>query len=252
MADVDIDIKIDRSLSTPAYLQLKEGIEKAVKEGALRSGEALPSERDLAERLGLSRMTIRRALEALAEGNIIERRHGSGTYVLPHRLEQHIDKVLGFTEEAQVLGFSPGSQLLEAVRVAADAEVARFLEIEPGNSVLRITRLRSADGEPLAIQESHLAPRLDLPIEALQASGSLYKSLAAHHGLKPHHAKQLVSARLPSANEARRLGIRRNVPLLALVRITFDDAGKPFEYVRSAYRSDKYQLALELHAPDEA
>ncbi|MDQ3460275.1 MAG: GntR family transcriptional regulator [Deinococcota bacterium] len=243
---------VDKTSPTPAYLQLKNGLAGAIMGGSIRAGEALPSERELADSLALSRMTVRRALEELAAAGLVERRHGSGTYALARRLEQSVDRVLGFTDEARLLGFTPGSRLLEAVRIEADAQAAAALELEPGELILRVTRLRTADGEPLAIQESHLCPAaLALPLAALERSGSLYQTLAQSCGLKPHHARQVVSARMPTPAEARRLGLARGVPLLAIMRVTFDGDNRPFEYARSAYRGDKYGLALELKGSTE-
>ena len=241
---------VNKTLPTPAYLQLKRRLGDAVRDGSLAPGTALPSERDLAAALGLSRMTVRRAFEELVLDNLVEQRQGSGTFVLPQRLEQTIDRVLGFSEEARSLGFRAGSKLLEALSVPADQGVADALELAKGAQVLRITRLRTADGEPLALQSAHLSPRLErFPVAALKRSGSLYRTITRHYGVTPHRARQTVSARLPIKNECERLGIGKDTPLLALERTTFDRDNRPFEYVRSAYRSDKYGLALELRAP---
>lgn len=247
-----MNLAVDKASPTPAYLQLKTNLAGAIASGHIRAGEALPSERELAESLMLSRMTVRRALEELAAAGLVERRHGSGTYALPSRLEQRVDRLLGFTEEARLLGFKPGSRLLETVKIEADAQVAAALAVEPGTRILRVTRLRTADGQPLAVQESHLCPlALELPLDALERSGSLYATLAQVCGLRPHRAKQVVSARLPSQGECKRLATPKTTPILAITRVTFDASGLAFEYARSAYRSDKYGLVLELKSSAE-
>jgi len=247
---MDIEmLQVDKKSPTPAYLQLKEQLSRAITHGRITAGEALPSERELAESLGLARMTVRRTFELLVADNLVEQRQGSGTYVLPRRLEQVVDRVLGFTDEAKALGFRAGSTLLEAGPMPTETEVAKALRLEPGSEILRITRLRTADGFPLAIQISHLVePYTGLSLERLLALGSLYKALEADYGIYPHHARQVVSARLPSRGERLRLEMRPNVPVLALTRITFDEQGRAFEFVRSAYRGDKYQLALDLRS----
>ncbi len=246
-------LKVDKRQPTPAYLQLSERLSKAIADGSLGAGEALPSERDLAELLGLSRMTVRRAFGELISDNLVQRRQGSGTYVQPRRLEQTFDRVLGFTDEARSLGFTAGSKLLEALFVNADQQVAEALDVGKGQEVLRVTRLRTADGEPLALQVAHLAPWLSpFPLETLETagegSGSLYRLIAAHFGVTPCGARQAVSARMPARFESRLLELAPNIPLLALERTTFDAQGRPFEFARSAYRSDRYQLALNLRA----
>ncbi|MDZ7703570.1 MAG: GntR family transcriptional regulator [Trueperaceae bacterium] len=246
---MNVTIKIDRNYPTPAYLQLKNKLSEAIADRSLAPGEALPSERDLAEILKLSRMTVRRAFEELVADNLVERRQGSGTYVLPSRVEQHFDKVLSFTEEAKTLGFDAGSRVLDASTVAADQRVADALGISKGDQVFKITRLRSADGAPLALQVSWLSPRFsDFPVDKLRTAGSLYQVLASRYKVKPHHAHQTISARMPMRFECVNLDIERNVPLLALERFTYDADDQPIEYVRSAYRSDKYQVGLELQS----
>ncbi len=243
-------IAIDKSHPTPAYLQLQERLKSAILAGIIAPGEALPSERELAQSLGLSRMTVRRALSALVKQKLAERRQGSGTYVLPQRLEQTVDRVLGFAEEAKLLGFEPGSKILEMLTLPADSQVAEALQLEHDTPVRRITRLRTADGAPLALQLAHLPPPyISLSADALNASGSLYRALAERYDLIPRRAKQTVSARMPTAREREVLGLTRGLPVLVLERTTYGDGDVPFEFVRCAYRSDTYQLALELNAP---
>lgn len=243
-------LSVDKKRATPAYLQLQERLRSAILEGTFTPGEALPSERELAESLGLSRMTVRRALEALIVDKLAERRQGSGTYVLPRRLEQTFDRVLGFVEEAQNLGFQAGSQLVEALEVPADMQVASALNIAQDTHVLRLTRLRTADGKPLAVQVSHLAPHLSgISLTRLERLGSLYRTLKLDFGVSPVRARQVVGARMPSVGERERLQLGKGVPVLTLERTTKSTSDRPFEFVRSVYRSDRYQLALELKEP---
>ena len=248
---MDSDLTIDKSLPTPAYLQLKAQLESAIVAGHLSVGTALPSERDLAEELGLSRMTVRRAFEALVDDDLIEQRQGSGTYVRPRRLEQNIDRVRGFTEEVRSLGLEAGSVLLDARVAPADDETAKALLLDVGTSVLRIARLRTANDEPLAIQNAHLIPDLlGLSIDDLKRRGSLYRAIAERYGLAPQRARQTVSARLATREERALLHIDDRTPVLALERTTFDASDRPFEFVRSAYRGDRYRMALDLRGPD--
>lgn len=243
------DIRIDKALPTPAYLQLKDRLARAIRSGALAAGTALPSERGLASSLGLSRMTVRRAFEELVADGLVEQVQGSGTYVRSEPLEQIIDRVLGFTDEARHLGLQPGAELLGAQAVTADEQVAAALGLRPGAKVLRVMRLRTTDGEPLALQEAHLPTHLlGLDVAELQRSGSLYRTLERQFGVRPVRARQTIGARLPTRAESQALKIARAVPVLALERTTFAADDRPFEYVRSAYRGDRYRLALDLRA----
>lgn len=242
-------LSIDKTQPTPAYLQLTERLVDAIHSGALAPGSALPSERGLATDLGLSRMTVRRAFEQLVEAGLVEQRQGSGTYVKGQALEQVIDRVLGFTDEARHLGFVAGTTMVRTSVIAADEVVAEALGVPLGADVLRLVRLRTASDEPLAIQDAHLPTSLiGLSLELLAESGSLYHSLEQQFGIKPVSAHQTIGARTPTSNECRLLGIGKDVPVLALERITSGADGKPFEYVRSAYRGDIYRMALDLRA----
>ncbi len=248
-----LGLAVDKRAPTPAYLQLRRGLAGAIGNGRLAPGTALPSERDLADGLGLSRMTVRRAVEALVEERLLERRHGSGTYVRSRPLEQTFDRVLGFTDEARSLGFAPGTTLLEIREQPAGEETAAALALQRGTPVLVVTRLRTADDAALAIQSAALAPAYaGLSLDLLRREESLYAALRQQFGVTPHHARQTVTARLPDATEQRWLEIGPHQPVLALERITYDAAGEVFEYVRSAYRGDRYRMALELGPPDAA
>ncbi len=243
--------RVDKALPTPAYLQLHARLVEVIENGDWPVGQALPSERDLAASLGLSRMTVRRAFEEVARDGLLEQRQGSGTYVRPRRLEQTIDRVVGFSDEARLLGFEPGSRVLEVSEVAADQDVAAALACRVGALVRRVSRGRTADGEPLALQVAYLRPSLlDLGADDLVHHQSLYASLAERFGVAPRRARQTIGARLASRHERRLLGIDRVTPVLALERITFDADDAPFEFVRSVYRGDRYTLALDLRAPE--
>ena len=242
---------IDKRLPTPAYLQLHAHLVDAIESGAWPSGQALPSERDLAATLSLSRMTVRRAIEEAVRDGLVEQRRGSGTYVRSRRLEQTIDRVIGFTDEARLLGFKPGSRLLEIATVGADPEVAAALGCAEATSVRRISRVRTADDAPLALQVAYLRPSMhDLDADDLERHASLYAAVEVRYGVTPQRARQTITARLPTRHERRLLDIGRFDPVLALERVTFDADDAPFEYVRSAYRGDRYSLALDLRAPE--
>ena len=244
-------LRVDKALPTPAYLQLRDQLATLIGADGWPAGRALPSERDLALALGLSRMTVRRAFGELGDDELVEPRHGSGTYVRPRRLAQTVDRVVGFTDEARHLGFRPGARLLEFGPVQADADVAHALGCAPGDRVLRIARLRTADDAPLALQHAYLrASLLRLEAAELERDGSLYRTLERRFGVVPQRARQTISARLPQRRECSLLGIGAHEPVLALERTTFDPDDQPFEFVRSAYRGDRYRVALDLRAPD--
>lgn len=244
-------VRLDRSDPTPVYVQLSHQLRRLIDDGVVPAGSALPSERALSEHLDLSRMTIRRAVDELVHQRLLDRRHGSGTYVRGEPVRQAIDRLLGFSDEMRALGVASGSRLVSFTTVAADVHVARALEVTPGETVTRITRLRTADGRPLALQLAHLPERFQpFPIEKLMAGGSLYALLREAFGVTPHRAHQTVAARQATGEEMKLLDLPAPEPVLSLERITRDEADRVFEYVRSAYRGDDYQLELDLYSDE--
>ncbi len=243
-------LNIDKELPTPAYLQLKTQLLNAIDTGQLPAGVALPSERELAEKLGLSRMTVRRAFEMLVTEKQLEQRQGSGTYVSEKQLEQTIDRVLGFVDEARNLGFKAGSILLNCAKLKASKRVREALNTNENSVVLSLKRLRTADDDPLALQTAHLIPELaDLSLDLLAHHKSLYKTLQLQFGKVPHAARQTVGARQPTALECQLLNISQDIPVLEIERTTLDENNQPFEYVLSSYRSDRYKMIMNLRAP---
>ncbi len=243
-------LNINKDLPTPAYLQLKTQLLNAIDTGQLPAGVALPSERELAEKLGLSRMTVRRAFEMLVTEKQLEQRQGSGTYVSEKQLEQTIDRVLGFVDEARNLGFKAGSILLSCDKIKASKRVQEALNTNKDNVVLSLKRLRTADDEPLALQTAHLIPSLaNLSLDLLAKHKSLYKTLQLQFGKLPHAARQTIGARQPTALECQLLNISQDIPVLEIERTTLDENNQPFEYVLSSYRSDRYKMIMNLRAP---
>ncbi len=242
-------VHLERESATPLYLQLQAKLREMIANGTLPVGTAVPSERVLSEELQLSRMTVRRAIEALVDEKVLERRHGSGTYVCPEPVRQSIDRVLGFADEMRSLGKTAGSELVEFSTVEAPGTVAERFHIEPGTHVTRIVRIRTADGRPLALQTTFLPPRFQpFSLEKLLQYGSLYATFKAAYGIEPYKAQQIVSARLPNEDEIRHLNVDRLTPVLMITRTTVDEQRNVLEHVVSAYRSDAYQLAVALNA----
>ncbi|MEN2982270.1 MAG: GntR family transcriptional regulator [Thermus sp.] len=215
-------------------------VAERLKEGILRGqyGQNLPPERALAEAFGVSRDSVRKALDLLEEEGLVIRRQGSGTYVA--RRATFRNRLLGFSEEMRALGLVPASRLLRWDQGPANPEEAMALGLSPGEGVLRLLRLRLADGEPMALE------RASLPLWALEEApeGSLYQALEAR-GLRPVRALQRLRA-VAAREEARLLEVEPGSPLLYLERVSYLADGRPIEYVRSWYRADRYELLVEL------
>ncbi|WP_182084208.1 GntR family transcriptional regulator [Aureimonas sp. ME7] len=229
----------------PLYLRLQALIRGAVEAGDLKPMDALPSERDLAEGLGVSRVTVRKALTGLVGEGVVEQRQGSGTFVAGSRrkLQQGLSHLTSFTEDMATRGRRTTSDwLLRALERVTPAE-AMHLALSPGDLVCRIHRLRRADGAPLAIERA-CVPAAILPDPGLVAD-SLYAAMSAS-GRHPVRALQRISAGNLSADEAALLGVAPGTAALSITRVSFDAEGRPVELTQSQYRGDAYDFVAEL------
>jgi GntR family transcriptional regulator len=231
----------------PRYYQLKTIIREQISTGAWKPGGLIPSERELSERYGVSRMTVRQSLTELVNEGFLYRRQGRGTFVAWPKITQHLTSLTGFSEDMRARGQRPGARILAAEMWPADEDVAVRLQIAPGQRVVRLRRLRLADGEPLAIEESALT---FFGCEALLAEdlegGSLYEVLDRRFGLPIVEAEQEIEAGLAGPEDARLLGVAPGSPVLLLRRTTYTERGRPLEYAESVYRGDKYRFHARM------
>jgi GntR family transcriptional regulator len=229
----------------PLYLQLADLIRLQVKDGGVRTGDALPSERELADAIGISRVTVRKSLDVLLREGLLSRRHGSGTYVAP-RIEQPAALLAGFSADMAIRGYAPDSLLIEKTTCLPAPDEAMALGLAPDQPIHRLIRVRMADGEPLAIEQAAV-PASSLP--SLDAVGpSLYAALDAH-GMKPVRGLQRLQASLATPQEAKLLSIPAGAAVLRIERRGFLANGTPVELTRSAYRGDRYDFMVEVREP---
>lgn len=241
------DQKLDESCPTPLYYQLRELIADAIRDGQYGPDYQLPSERELAEKYHLSRMTVRQATIALVNDGLLVRRRGKGTYVSPPKVEQGLLKLTSFTEDMRQRGMEPSTRIVAITRRRANNKAAKELGIEPGELLIMLERLRLADGEPMAYERCHL-PLLRFPeLSQDDLMGSLYEHLGNKYGVKPADARQSLEATIATRREAELLHVAKGAPILLLERSTMDETGQVFEYVKSLYRADRYKFYVQLH-----
>ncbi|MBK4216287.1 GntR family transcriptional regulator [Paracoccus caeni] len=229
----------------PLYLQLHRRIAEAIISGRLKPGDSLPPEREMAAQTGLSRVTIRKGIEALvASGQLVQRR-GSGTFVAPkvERLEQALSLLTSFTEDMARRGRQVESRWLARGLHAPAPEEVMALGLGAGDRVARLERVRSSDGVPLAIERASLPSAILPDPEVVETS--LYGVLEAR-GLRPVRAVQRISATNPNAKDAELLGVGAAVAALRIERMSYLGTGQVVEFTRSIYRGDAYDFAVEL------
>ena len=241
-----LDRMLSKGAATPIYLQVYQGLARLIEDGTLERGSALPGERDLALQIGVSRVTVRQALKLLTEGGQLVRKQGSGTFVAESRILQPLSALSSFSDDMRSRGLLPGARVLSLERTRPSPQEAMNLALKPGNEVWRLKRLRTADGQPLAIEISSV-PLATLPqvSRAALESGSLY-ALLRQGGHAPVRAMQHLRATAADSETARLLELSVGAPLLSTERVTWDAAGKTLEYARSQYRGDRYDFLVEL------
>lgn len=242
-----MDQLLDRNSSIPIYEQIYQNLLEKIKREEIGSGDLFPSERDLAEKFKVSRMTVRQALNTLKQEGLIYHERGIGAFVSQRKLDIHTRNLVGFTEEMQELGLKPSSRLLLAQLEKSDETISRELGIENGEEVFHLQRLRLADDLPMAFENAYLPakqyPNLsDFRLE----EKSLYDVLKKEYGVRMSHAEEILEAVIFDKEMAKILSVKQNSPALLVHRIVFSDSNLPIESVKTFYRADRYRATFKL------
>jgi GntR family transcriptional regulator len=234
----------------PLYLRLKRWIENAVASGAIRPGDALPSERDLALKADVSRVTVRKAVQHLVSDGVLVQRHGSGTFVAPqtHRVEQSLSQLTSFAEDMSRRGMAVTSKWLDRGLYHASPEETVVLGLSPNEQVARVARLRISGDMPLAIERAALSAVI-LP-DPENVGTSLYAHLEKR-GNRPVRALQRIRAESVTADDARLLQVDAGAAVLHIERTSYLASGRVIEFTRSVYRGDTYDFVAELRIAED-
>jgi GntR family transcriptional regulator len=227
---------------TPLYLQLARSLREHISSGAIDPGSALPSERELSEMAGLSRVTVRKGIEQLIEEGVLIRKQGSGTFVA-RRIEAPGSRLSSFSDDTRSRGEDPSVVWINKSYAQPTEEEAAALEIPANASVARLGRVRLAGGEPLAIEHAVIPAQFMPDLGAL--GDSLYKALDIY-GFRPTSGIQRVRASLATPTEAGILCVKQNSEVLRIERKTRIPDGRIVEFTRSVYRGDRYEFVTDL------
>ncbi|CDQ42517.1 MULTISPECIES: GntR family transcriptional regulator [Mycolicibacterium] len=209
-------------------------------------GAKLGSERELAERYGTSRTSLRQVLAALEEAGLVHRVIGraGGIFISHGQVQRNLSDVVGVPAFLASQGYAAGSRVLSTKIGAADQTTRHALQIGPGDYVVDITRVRLADGSPISLEHAQLpADRFPGLLEQ-QLGGSLYELLESHYGLVNGQAMERIEAVNATDEEASLLGIEPQSALLLITRVTHDQHGTPYEFSRDLFRGDRTALAV--------
>jgi len=240
-------VVLDRQSVVPLYYQIQQGLSEQIRSGELKPGALMPSEQEIAARLGVSRMTARQALKSLCSRGLAFSQRGRGTFVSRMKLEKNFRQLLSFSEEMKDRGSQPRSRVLAFRQIHPGEDVVEALHLNPAEEVILLRRVRMADSAPLCVEATHLPVRLcpDL-LENFEPSGSLYRALAEQYGLQVHMADEVAEASVATEEEAKLLRVRGKSPVFRFTRTAYLHNGEPVEFVKSIYRGDRCRVVNRL------
>lgn len=245
---------VDPTSPLSLYYQIRQDLIRRIEGGDLAPGAVLPSERELCEVYGVSRPTVRQATQELVLEGVLVRRRGLGTFVAQPKVRQRLGAMIGFTEKMQREGREPSTRVLEhAVRRVDEVgdAIGAELRLDGGASVLRVVRLRLADGMPILLETLHLPigrfpglDRVDL------GSESLYRTLRDNYGVEISHLRETLEPVLLSAPVAELLDTKSRRASIQATITSYDQKGEPVEHTTSLVRGDASQYYVEVGSTD--
>lgn len=247
--------EFDRNNLLPLHEQVRQFLVSLIESGRLKPGDRLPSEKELENKFGVSRITVRRALQDLANQDKIMRVPGKGSFVLQPKIEP-LTALTSFSENMRAQGYEPSYKKSRVSVVLPESKIASALRLEEEGRALHISRLMCADGLPMALQDAYLPhyiyelnPAFFTP-EVLD-NISMYKILEVELGIKLYRADEWVDASKARAQEARLLEINRGESILIVERLTFSSEENPIEYVKLIFPANRYRYKVELFRPSK-
>jgi GntR family transcriptional regulator len=234
----------------PAAEGVRARVLEEIASGALRPGQRLGAERDLAPRYGVSRSTLRVAIEALESAGQLRRVRGraGGTYVAERRVERDLTHITGLPAYLRRQGFEAGTRVLSARLIEADDETVESLELAPGALVFEIVRTRLADGAPISLERARLPAERFPGLLDHSLRDSIYALIQTAYDIAPGEAIERIEIVGASATAARLLDVPRSSPLLSVERVMVDDARRPFELSHDLFRGDRVRIVVRAVA----
>ncbi len=229
-------------MNIPIYQIIENDIKNQIIDGKLKEGDLILSENQLSELYSVSRMTVRQALNSLVNDGYLYRHKGKGTFVSKRKIEKSIHGVRGFTDEMKDLGIEVRNEVIHFSTITPAKKIQDALFLDEGEEVYYVERIRYGDEIPILFEALYIPVNLykDLTIDKM--SQSFYDYTEKEKRYQISHCLQSIEAQLPNEEQAKRLKITKNTPILKITRNTFLNNGRPFEYVVSNYRSDQYRF----------
>jgi GntR family transcriptional regulator len=238
---------ISKQSPVPLYYQLKEIIKAEIEKGSFPPGGKIPTERELEKEFKVSRMTVRQAVSCLENEGLVERAHGSGTFVSKPKFQLRLNPFFSFTEEMRSYGYRTDSRLISLSKTRPTEKVAAKLDLDKDKEVTELKVLKLVEDEPVFLQTSYLPLQYSVDLfRETTVPPSLYRWLAERYGIEPARASETMETIAINQYEADILKTRVGSPGLLLERITYSFQGDPFEFVKSILKSIRFKIIIDL------
>ncbi len=240
---------VNKQSKIPIYYQLEEAIKHEINKNGMEPHSPIPSEREYAEKHGISRMTVRQAINNLVNQGILYRERGRGTFISEQKFEQDISQLTSFSEDMRKRHLTPSTKIIKMNECIGPSAAHDKLKQANEDVVYEIVRLRLANDQPIALETIYTPKKLVGKLVDQQVEASFYRYLEETLGLSIKRGFQSIEAALATSEEVTYLQIKKNDPVLIMQRISFlDDAdGTPIEFVKSVYRADRYKFNIEMN-----
>lgn len=240
-------IELDKGSKLPIYYQIAQQIKIYIENKGLQEGAVIPTERELCQAFSVSRMTVRQAVEVLVGEGLLNRQRGRGTFVSAPKACQQLTKLSSFTNDTLARGMVPTSRIISCQAMPASPLVAEKLNVETGEVVVQLARVRYANGQPQGHEKANLLYSVASPLLTMNlANSSLYKTLQDVCGLELLRASQRIEAKICADKICRYLNVPVGSMVFNLQRTTYSSKEKAFEYTEANYRTDKICFNVEL------
>jgi GntR family transcriptional regulator len=238
---------LNKQSTLPLYSQVELYLNEEIKNGGYHTGDLVPSERELSEKFGISRMTVRQAINNMVNTDVLYRERGKGTFVAAPKIAYPLKGVFSFTEDMKRRGFTPSTKVIsfETIQDAPDY-IFHSLECEKKSKLLQLKRIRLADDEPVAYETAFLPYDLFSQFTEWHSSGSIYDYVRQTLKKDIYRAKQHIEASIAGEKDSSFLQISPGSSVMIVNRTTYLSTGDPFETVQTVFRGDKYTFSIEV------
>jgi GntR family transcriptional regulator len=237
----------------PAALAVRDRLLTSISSGELAPGERLGAEREIAERLGVSRSTVRAAVADLARTGVVRRTRGraGGIFVAERKVERDLTSLAGLPAYLRRSGFQSDTRVISTAMIIPDAETAAALRLGPDDLAHEVVRMRLADGERISLERATFPVSRFPDLLDRSLSGSLYELFTKEYGLETGEAEERIEVVNAGPSESRLLGVGEGAPLMAIVRTTWTAGGEPFEFSHDLFRGDRVRIVVRARSAAE-